>query len=133
MKSNFPFYLSLYLVSSSVALIIRSLFVCVFGFNFTPSFWLEFQSFVGFYFKIRVKEIDSFCTMTSINQRSIGRYGTFSTERPQTTSQIRTESFVDLRVQLFFVIGQHETFTNLCIVFLLYCRFTSCKKALFVR
>lgn len=60
MKSNFPFYLSLYLVSSSVALIIRSLCVCVFGFNFTPSFWLEFQSFVGFYFKIRVKEIDNF-------------------------------------------------------------------------
>lgn len=62
MKSNSPFYLSLYLVSSSVALIICSLCVCVcvFGFNFTPSFWLEFQSFVGFYFKIRVKEIDNF-------------------------------------------------------------------------
>lgn len=51
MKSNFPFYLSLYLVSSSVALIIRSLCVCVFGSNFTPSFWLEFQSFVGFILK----------------------------------------------------------------------------------
>lgn len=53
MKSNFPFYLSLYLVSSSVALIIRSLCVCVCarGFNFTPSFWLEFQFFVGFTLK----------------------------------------------------------------------------------
>lgn len=57
MKSNFPFYLSLYLVSSSVALIIRSLCVCVFGFNFTPSFWLEFQSFVGFILKYAGKKL----------------------------------------------------------------------------
>lgn len=55
MKSNFPFYLSLYLVSSSVALIIRSLCVC--GFNFTPSFWLEFQSFVGFILKYARKKL----------------------------------------------------------------------------